>query len=223
MPLWADGHRWKINQLQCSKLQSTQTRSTEIYLESDVQIAKHISLSCSNYLRLYLYIDTDCRFFLKQTTAGREWQYDDGIITDPCKTISFVIKGLVMRFENENLNCIILQLFCPRWKNNVRNSDPAPRHVSPIDYHYWNYHLFILLEQQVSEIVFKLSPTQHHLPLLLISLRAAAAGGLHRNQDGQHFLSQLFLVSCPTRWSLYLPLALCGDILSTERRGTAMY
>ena len=34
------------------------------------------------------------------------------------------------------------------------------------------------------------------------------------------------LVSCPTRWSLYLPLALCIDhlsIQSTERRGTAMY
>ena len=34
------------------------------------------------------------------------------------------------------------------------------------------------------------------------------------------------LVRCPTRWPLYLPLALCIDhlsILSTERRGTAMY
>ena len=34
------------------------------------------------------------------------------------------------------------------------------------------------------------------------------------------------LVSCPTRWSLYWPLALCVDhlsILLTERQGTAMY
>ena len=34
------------------------------------------------------------------------------------------------------------------------------------------------------------------------------------------------IVSCPTRWSLYWPLALCIDhlsLLSTERRGTAMY
>ena len=39
-------------------------------------------------------------------------------------------------------------------------------------------------------------------------------------------LEQERVVSCPTRWSLYLPLARCIDhlsILSTERVGTAIY
>ena len=59
-----------------------------------------------------------------------------------------------------------------------------------------------------SPLSFAISPLSHH-SLLRFKLRVAKV-----------------VVSCPTRWSLYLPLALCIDhlsILSTERRGTAMY
>ena len=46
------------------------------------------------------------------------------------------------------------------------------------------------------------------------------------NMQSSLTLVSLSLVSWPTRWSLYLPLALCIDhlsILTTERRGTAIY
>ena len=51
----------------------------------------------------------------------------------------------------------------------------------------------------------------------------------NRKKRKQDTRDDKVVVSCPTRWSLYWPLALCIDhlpslsLLSTERRGTAMY
>ena len=85
-----------------------------------------------------------------------------------------------------------------------------------------NFHLNLSLE------CFRWSLSLHSqgslsiLAILAFVLRKIARIAISRKQ---HFRSPAPppLISCPTRWSLYWPLALCIDhlsILSTERRGT---
>ena len=186
---------WQLKFQWCSPLISTDKVNWDILRCRHADWQWYISLSCSNHRILYVcIIFKEQHWYWLKMFSSKKPPLDEnhhGIVGDAFNNLICFKRAAYQSRVCTTVKCIIVQ-FCPRRKDRPQKF----RSRVVLNYYCWKVYLFILLGQQVSEIVFKLRPRRSTCPSYWSGgeqLATACAGwGLGREEGGQHFLSQLF-------------------------------